>query len=365
MRFKQFKINKPGKRGVLPAAALIALAAAALSACGSGASSSASAGASAAPKNALPGVAAPSDSLVNQASTEGKVVWYNGNLTGSDAVITAFEKKYPSIKVTLLQLPGNSLQARFNSEAASGKVAADVITVGYSPSFFDADIEKGYLAPLSSTLPDFTKVYPKSWQLADGGTGVTVVVPFAIAINTDLVSDADAPKTWADLADPKWKGKLVAVDPNASVTGPEFWDVMIQKYGEDTVKKIGANIKRGYSSNGTQLAALAAGEGSVALFGAAPQINELVEKGAPLKPIPQPYTTGAQFATAVSGHAPDSAAAKVFASYLFSTEGQTILSEAEAGSVPLVPTSLPADYVQPNYQAGADQAKINKLLGVS
>ena len=71
---------------------------------------------------------APPPELIEAARKEGKLVFYSANVAESEQpVIEAFNKRFPFIKVEFLRAPGNQLLQRVKTEAAAGKLLADVI----------------------------------------------------------------------------------------------------------------------------------------------------------------------------------------------------------------------------------------------
>ena len=66
-------------------------------------------------------------------------------------------------------------------------------------------------------------------------------IPYGILINTNLVKAADEPKSWADVADPKWKGKILADDTRAAGGGYLWYFVTYGALGEEFHHKVAAN----------------------------------------------------------------------------------------------------------------------------
>src|SRR3954447_21007756 len=66
--------------------------------------------------------------LIEAARKEGKIVYYTANFTEVEQeVIKAFNKRFPFVKVEMVRAPGAQLITRVKTEAAAGKLAADVI----------------------------------------------------------------------------------------------------------------------------------------------------------------------------------------------------------------------------------------------
>lgn len=336
--------------------------------CGSASTGGAAGGAAGPVKTAPAGTTGatpdPNGALAKAARAEGSVVWYAPTLGNIDAITAAFSKIY-GVKVNLVEQPNVQLQARFEAEAEAGHEAADVAMTGYS-SFFQTALDKGWTTPLSKVVPNFPGTYPAAYVKDGGGTAVNMVAATGIAYDTNAVPAADVPTSWADLAKPYWKGKIISVDPNASLGYQQFWDALLTKYGTATVNAIGKNIVRSFATAPSELQSLTAGEGSLVLFTTAGLAAPTIAQGAPVAYKQFDFTTGVDFAIAVSAHAPHPNAAKLFASWLLSTSGQQSFATLSQCSTPLVPSSLPSQYAQPlTTISDARKAQIDQALGVS
>src|SRR5690606_33851868 len=106
---------------------------------------------------------------------------------------------------------------------------------------------------------------------------------FAILVNTNLVPEGDEPKNWTDLADPKWKGKILSDDPRALGAGNVWFSVTYEAYGEDYHKKMAAQnlvISRVFAESNRRIAR---GEFAIYLPFNISEYQSL--KGLPIKPI--------------------------------------------------------------------------------
>jgi iron(III) transport system substrate-binding protein len=154
---------------------------------------------------------------------------------------------------------------------------------------------------------------------------------FTAAFNTALVKPADAPKSYDDLTDPKWKGKLgiEADDGNwfMAVAGAMGEDKAVALFRK-IVATNGISVRKGH----TLLSNLVvAGEVPLALTVYGYRINELKEKGAPIDGVVLPPAVALPTGIAVFAHAPHPNAAALFTDF-FLSDGQRIL--AERGNVP-------------------------------
>src|SRR5512133_1543664 len=132
-----------------------------------------------------------SPELIAAAKAEGKLVYYTANFAEVEQqVIKAFNKRFPEIKVEMVRAPGGQLITRVKTEAAAGKLAADVID--HSDRGLMKAIEDlfgDYAPPNADDYLREVLVSPKLWPRITPG--------WCIAYNSELVKNP--PKTWMDL----------------------------------------------------------------------------------------------------------------------------------------------------------------------
>src|ERR1700755_1963155 len=137
-----------------------------------------------------------SPELIAAAKAEGKMVLYTANYAEVEQdVIKQFNKRFPEIKVEMVRAPGGQLITRVKTEAAAGKLIADVVDHSDRALMLPlADLFQDYTPPNAADYDPASLVSPKFWPRA------TVV--WSIAYNTELVKDP--PKTWMDLTKPEY-----------------------------------------------------------------------------------------------------------------------------------------------------------------
>jgi len=150
--------------------------------------------------------------VVGDAKTDGKVVVYSAYVgaPSSRNVAKAFETKY-GIRVELLEVRGSEIRERVRVEQASGRFIGDVLysSVGQVKLH---EVEDKTVDPLPK-MPNLARLTPQFPQ--DTAFAPTMTIPYGILVNTSLVKPGDEPKSWADLADPKWQGKILSDDTRA------------------------------------------------------------------------------------------------------------------------------------------------------
>jgi iron(III) transport system substrate-binding protein len=136
--------------------------------------------------------------LIEAAKKEGKVVWYTSvDLPLAEKVGKAFEAKYPGVAVRVERSGAERVFQRIGQEYSSNIAAVELAP--YVPE-------------------DVAKFYAAEHKDADGMFASFRVTLSVIAYNTNLVKAEEAPKSFADLLDPKWAGKIIKAHPGYSGT---------------------------------------------------------------------------------------------------------------------------------------------------
>jgi iron(III) transport system substrate-binding protein len=310
-----------------------------------------------------PGAAAPGiDALVAAAKDEGSLVWYSVPAENiAKKVSDGFKAAY-GIDVEFQRLATSDLAQRYSAEASSGTPAADAVIVSNTPFVADAN-KKGWTTPLADAgIPGYPGAYPSQFLLPERGTAIVSIEPSGIAYNTDAVPAAQVPTTWKDLADPRWKGKILLIDPAGSPAYLDFWSVVLKDGGPDVLKGIAANVARTYPSGVPAVEALGAGEGSVVVPSTGSIAAGAKAKGAPVGYAQPAVTNGPELTLLVSKEAAHPNAAKLFAWYILFGEGQKLLNDLPTTASPATGEDLPAGYVRAPAEAATRKDEILGLL---
>ena len=293
----------------------------------------------------LAGAALAADAaLIEAAKREGVVNWYTNQILDQFArpVAEAFEKKY-GIKVNPLRADNAEISLRVLNEAKAGKIQADAVDGTAAAT----TLEKEGL--ILKWVPDRAASLPKEFVDPNGywiATNIYVLTP---GYNTSLVPKGTEPKTWEDLLDPKWKGRMAWSAPPASYLVPQFIGVVLSEYGEDKGRDyLKALAKQNIAPLGvsarTVIDQVIAGEYSIGLqiFNHHTVIS--AQKGAPSAWIPmKPAVMSVLSVMSVINGAPHPNAGKLLTDFLVSEEGQKMWRDA--GYIPVdanVPISDPA-----------------------
>ena len=155
------------------------------------------------------------------------------------AIEQAFEAKYPTVNMEYYYAGGGKLVTKMTTEAQDGgQIASDLVWLG-DPSDYEVFKANGWLEPYISPETDHI---PAEYMDAEGyytaGRLVTMGIAWFIGVD-----EADAPKTWNDLLDPKWNNQIIMTDPAQASTTKYWMAAMMQseKYGPDYFQKLKDN----------------------------------------------------------------------------------------------------------------------------
>jgi ABC-type Fe3+ transport system substrate-binding protein len=171
---------------------------------------------------------APWDSVVAAAKKEGKVVVYSMALGAPYylAVLKSFEEKY-GIKVESLDLRASELAERVRTEQAAGRFLGDVEII--TTTMVEEQRKSGDYIQNMGPVPNAQNLRPP-FEASDISVPA-YVQPMGILINTRLVKPEDEPKSWNDLNDPKWQGKILSDDMRPLGSGNTMFAILQNKMG--------------------------------------------------------------------------------------------------------------------------------------
>ena len=271
--------------------------------------------------SSLPGLVysqATADAKIIQAARkEGEIVWYTTMSSDqSNAFMALFQRKYPFLKPSIVRLGGSALLSRILTETKAGKYYADVVhgTGEIVLPLMNLGLLAPYVSPESKMIPEDLKDKKGFWT----SVYVNSVV---LGYNTNLTKGQAIPRTYAELLQPKWRGRKISVDD----TYATFLQGLISVWGKDKaveyLKKLAEQdpvVMRGTTVR-VQLAA--AGEFPL-VIAYANIIQNIAEKGAPIDWValePAVISVNTVMAAARGAH-PN--AAKLFIDFALSKEGQ-------------------------------------------
>jgi iron(III) transport system substrate-binding protein len=312
--------------------------------------------ASGAVKPAASGQATGNDSLEAvkaAAAQEGKLVWYDSiGQEDGNKIIKQFQQAFPGVKdAKFVEVPSGQRLARVTQESRAGGPTADVdFENAATTAAFNKD---GFLVETDWKALGI----PASPQMTPTNYMVAITAAFRGTLyNTQKVSEADAPKTYEDLANPRWTGKIGLWARAAAYTG--LW----QTWGEDKlvnyVKSLAKLKPRLYDSNFTIAQSVGAGEVEVSYTDYHTTLPT-VTKGAPVKwvtldPVPLDPLYGY-----VLKFGQNHAAGKLLLYWLTTPEGARAYEESAGRGNPFVSASKTAQMLQGHTLSSID---INTMI---
>jgi iron(III) transport system substrate-binding protein len=265
--------------------------------------------------------------LIEAARKEGQVIYYTStDLPVAEKLAKAFEAKYPGIAVRVERTGAERVFQRIGQEYASNIRAVDVVNSSDAAHFILWKRD-GILAPY--VPEDVAKFYSAEHKDVDGQFASWRIWLSIIAYNTNLVKADEAPKSFADLLDPKWKGKIVKAHPGYSGTILTATFEMVRDIGWDYYEALAKQNVMQVQSATDPPKKLSLGERSVMADGTEYNIFLLKESGQPVEAV---YPSeGTPFIVGPNGifkAAPNPNAAKLFQNYCFTPEAQQIIIDA-------------------------------------
>jgi iron(III) transport system substrate-binding protein len=268
-----------------------------------------------------PPAAAITPALVEAARQEAKVILYSSmDLPVGEKLGKAFEAQYPGIAVQIERSGSERLFQRIAQEFSSNIHAADLINSSDASHFIPWK-KNGWLAPFVSE--DMVRYFPPEYRDPDGMFATTRIWLSSIAYNTNLVKPEDAPKSFADLLDPKWAGKMVKGHPAYSGTIMTATFQMVRELGWQYFEKLAKQRVMQVQSSTDPPKKLSLGERAVMADGNEYGVVLLKEAGQPVEPVyPTEGTPTISGPTGIFATAPHPNAARLFQAWLHTRETQ-------------------------------------------
>jgi iron(III) transport system substrate-binding protein len=215
----------------------------------------------------------------------GELTWYTAHSDDitAQALGRSFESLYPGIKVNVLRTTAQVAYQRVTQEIKASSIQCDVLSstdLGHSVELKAKGAFEKYIPENSSKVLDIYKDYDP-----DGYFFVTSAGMIGIGYNTGKVKEADVPKNWTDLLDPRWKDNIALGHPGFSGYVGTWALTLRKQYGWEFFEKLAKNNPRvGRSINDT-VTMLNAGESAIAGSGPVGTLLDSVKKGNPLAMI--------------------------------------------------------------------------------
>jgi iron(III) transport system substrate-binding protein len=312
------------------------------------------------------------EKTLKAAEAEGEVAVYVVDYPRFTA--SQFQKAYPKIKLNLVDGPsGPALSSRLMAERRAGKYQADVYIAGQG-----THVSVLYPAKALSPMPpafilpevkDESKWFKGKHRFVDPETRHSFVFQghrgLYISVNTQQAR-ADEIKSWWDLINPKWKGKIIGYDPTiAGVARNVLWYLYMNKFlGAEFMTKLYGDMQLTLSRDHRQLVDwLAAGKAAICVPCDDAELGAAKEQRLPVETITHTlkegdYIAGGQGVISLIAPAPHPHAAQIFLNWFLSREGQTLYQEHSVKSgqrnANSRRTDIPKDVIAAEYRLKDD-----------
>jgi iron(III) transport system substrate-binding protein len=273
---------------------------------------------------AAPEAIAITPALIEAAKKEGKVVYYTSiDLPLAEKIAKSFEAKFSGMSVRVERTGAERVFQRIGQEYASRIYSVDVVNSSDAAHFIVWKRD-GILAPL--VPEDVAKYYPVDHRDPDGMFASFRVSLSAVGYNTDLVKAQEAPKSFADLLDPKWTGKIVKAHPAYSGTILTATFQIVRELGWSYLERLAKQKVMQVQSATDPPKKLALGERAVMADGGEYNLFQIKENGGPVELVyPTEGIPTVVGPNAVFKNAPNPNAARLFQCYCFTPECQQLI----------------------------------------
>ena len=263
--------------------------------------------------------------LLQAARKEGKVVWYTSlAIPSSTAIAHYFQNKYKGIEVEVHRTGSQRVLQRAMQESTAGIKNVDIIHTS-DAGHFELLKDKNLLLKFT---PSGVGNFPDGFKDKAGfyyGMRATLSV---IAFNPKAVQEKDAPRTWKDLLNQRWSGKLVTAHPGYSGIIMTHVLALVNAYGWDYFRDLAKNKVHITQSANDPAGVVASGERPVGVNGAEYFYYKTLKQGNPIKIVyPKEGVPLVVSPVAIAKDAPHPNAAKLFTEFIFAKDSQQLLAD--------------------------------------
>ncbi len=261
--------------------------------------------------------------LVEAAKKEGKVTWYTSvDLPLAERVAKVFEAKYPGVSLKVERSGAERNFQRIGQEYASKIYNCDVVNSSDAAHL----ILWKRQSMLAAYVPeDVAQFYPATHKDPDGMFASWRYMLCPVAYNTKLVKAEDAPKSYAELLDPKWMGKIVKAHPGYSGTIMTATQQLSRDLGWAWFEKLSKQKIMQVQSATEPPKKIAQGERAIMADGGEYVVVELKKKGEPVELIyPSEGTPLVTGPSGIMARAPNPNAARLFYAWSMTAEAQQL-----------------------------------------
>lgn len=259
--------------------------------------------------------------LIEKAKAEGEVSYYSSlQAQQLDPFVQLFQKRYSFVKVNQYRVSGNRQVIKIQTEMNAGNHLFDVTNGSAEQA---SSLKK--IGAIDRYLSPQREFFPGSYKDKEGFFTSLYIIPIVLGYNTKMVKRAEAPKTYEDLLDPKWKSNIFLDDEPY-----EWFAVLLKHFGRDKglqyMRNLAKQDVRMVRGRTAQSQLLTAGERPLAIVLSGHTVLDLKARGAPIDQVLlDPYFAQGNDLM-LARHAPHPYAAALFMDWALSEEGQSMIT---------------------------------------
>ena len=265
--------------------------------------------------------------LLQAARKEGKVVWYTSlAIPSSTAIAHYFQNKYKGIEVEVHRTGSQRVLQRAMQESTAGIKNVDIIHTS-DAGHFELLKDKNLLLKFTPYgVGNFADGFKNKAGFYYGMRATLSVIAF----NPKAVQEKDAPRTWKDLLNQRWSGKLVTAHPGYSGIIMTHVLALVNAYGWDYFRDLAKNKVHITQSANDPAGVVASGERPVGVNGAEYFYYKTLKQGNPIRIVyPKEGVPLVVSPVAIAKDAPHPNAAKLFTEFIFAKDSQQLLADKE------------------------------------
>ncbi|MBF9033268.1 extracellular solute-binding protein [Rhodobacterales bacterium HKCCE2091] len=286
----------------------------------------------------IPGLRAhaASPELIAAAEAEGQVVWYTTMIVDQAVrpLVAAFEERYPNITVEFSRAGSDETALKIINEGQADRMLGDVFD---GVSTFASVMAAGFVEPYS---PDSASDYSAQFKDPEGHWHALNFYFLTAVHNTDLLSAEDAPQTYQDLLDERWRGNMVWPVDATPVGAPGLIGNILLTMGEEDgmaylQQLAGQGIVNMAASQRAVLDRVILGDFPIGLMCFNHHVAISQAQGAPIDWIRMEPVMASASLLGLVRNGPNPNAGRLLVDFILSREGQEVL--ASTGYLPTHP----------------------------
>ena len=260
--------------------------------------------------------------MLAAAAKEGKVVWYTAvDVKVAELIAKAFRAEYPNIAIEVERSGSERVFQRIGQELQAGIKNVDLVNSSDASHFVHWKQQK----LLAVHVPPDVQRFPAQFKDPDGYFATWRASLSVMGYNTKLIDAKDAPTSYQELLDPKWKGKLVKAHPSYSGTSLTGTYALSKVLGWDYFEKLSKQGVQQLQSTTAPPKTIASGERVVMVDGNEYNMFIEIDAKSPVKIIyAKEGTPFVSSPTAIFAEAPHPNAARVLQNFLYTAKMQQL-----------------------------------------